>query len=86
MRWKLITPLLQKQLDEAESLARKAVAQPGPDSYLVLDTLARVLAAKGSCDEAMRTFEQAIDAVPSSQAQARADIESGLAAARRSCS
>ena len=76
----------QKQLDEAESLARKAVAQPGPDSYLVLDTLARVLAAKGSCDEAMRTFEQAIDAVPSSQAQARADIESGLAAARRSCS
>ena len=76
----------QKQLDEAESLARKAVAQPGPDSYLVLDTLARVLAAKGSCDEAVRTFEQAIDAVPSSQAQARADIESGLAAARRSCS
>jgi len=76
----------QKQLDEAESLARKAVAQHGPDSYLVLDTLARVLAAKGSCDEAMRTFEQAIDAVPSSQAQARADIESGLAAARRSCS
>lgn len=76
----------QKQLDEAESLARKAVAQPGPDSYLVLDTLARVLAAKGSCDEAVRTFELAIDAVPSSQAQARADIESGLAAARRSCS
>ena len=76
----------QKQLDEAESLARKAVAQPGPDSYLLLDTLARVLAAKGSCDEAVRTFQQAIDAVPSSQAQARADIESGLAAARRSCS
>jgi tetratricopeptide (TPR) repeat protein len=76
----------QKRLDEAESFARKAVAQTGPDSYLVLDTLARVLAAKGSCDEAVRTFQQAIDAVPSSQAQARADIENGLAAARRSCS
>ena len=75
----------QKRLDEAESFARKAVAQTGPDSYLVLDTLARVLAAKGSCDEAVRTFQQAIDAVPSSQAQARADIENGLAAARRTC-
>jgi tetratricopeptide (TPR) repeat protein len=75
-----------QRLDEAESLARKAVAQPGPDSYLVLDTLARVLAAKGACDEALRTFQQAIDAVPSSQAQARADLESGLAAARRNCS
>ncbi len=76
----------QKRLDEAESLARQAVAQPGPDSYLVLDTLARVLAAKGMCDEAVRTFQQALDAVPSSRAQGRTDIESGLAAARRTCS
>jgi hypothetical protein len=76
----------QKRLEEAESLARKAAAQAGPDSYLVLDTLARVLTAKGSCDEALRTFQQAIDAVPSAQAQARADLESGLAAARRTCS
>ena len=76
----------EKRLDEAESFARKALSEPGPDSYLVLDTLARVLAAKGSCDEAVRTFQQAIDAVPSSQAQARADLETGLAAARRGCS
>ena len=76
----------QKQLDEAESLARKALAQPGPDSYLILDTLARVLAAKGSCDEAVRTFQQAIDAVPSSQAQARADMQSALLETQRSCS
>jgi predicted double-glycine peptidase len=76
----------QKRLDEAESLARRAVAQQGPDSYLVLDTLARVLAARGSCDEAVKTFEQAIDAVPSAQAQARADLENGLAATRRTCS
>src|SRR5205085_7967204 len=69
----------QKRLDEAESFARRAVAQQGPDSYLVLDTLARVLAARGSCEEAVKTFEQAIDAVPSAQAQARADVERGLA-------
>jgi len=76
----------EKRLDEAESLARKALSAPGPDSYLVLDTLARVLAAKGSCDEAMRTFQEAIDAVPSSQAAARSEIEEGLRNARRSCS
>ena len=76
----------EKRLDEAESFARKALSEPGPDSYLVLDTLARVLAAKGSCDEAVRTFQQAIDAVPSSQAQARADLEQGLRETRRSCS
>ena len=74
------------RLDEAESLARKAVAQRGPDSYLILDTLARVLAAKGACDEAMRTFQAAIDAVPLSRDAARADIESGRAEARRHCS
>ena len=75
-----------RRLDEAESLARKAVAQRGPDSYLILDTLARVLAAKGACDEAMRTFQAAIDAVPVSRDGARADIESGRAEARRHCS
>ena len=76
----------EKRLDEAESFARQALSEPGPDSYLVLDTLARVLAAKGSCDEAMRAFQQAIDAVPSSQAQARADLEQGLRETQRSCS
>lgn len=76
----------QKRLDEAEAYARKAAAQPGPDVYLILDTLARVLAAKGSCEEALRTFREAIDAVPQSRANVRAGIENGLADARRSCS
>jgi tetratricopeptide (TPR) repeat protein len=75
----------RKRLDEAESLARRAAAQPGPDGYLILDTLARVLAANGRCSEALQTFQQAIDAVPSSRVQARTDIEAGLAAARRTC-
>lgn len=71
-----------KRYDEAESLARKAVAQKGPDSYLVLDTLARILAAKGSCDEAKTTFRAAIDAVPSTRASARSDLEKALASLR----
>ncbi|MEA2337779.1 MAG: hypothetical protein QOE82_1786, partial [Thermoanaerobaculia bacterium] len=74
-----------KRYDEAESLARKAVAQHGPDSYLVLDTLARVLAAKGSCNEALTTFRAAIDAVPQTRAAARTDLEKAMTEAQTSC-
>ena len=74
-----------KRYDEAESLARKAVAQHGPDSYMVLDTLARVLAAKGSCNEAMTTFRAAIDAVPQTHAAARSDLEKAMSEAQTSC-
>jgi predicted negative regulator of RcsB-dependent stress response len=74
-----------KRYDEAESLARKAVAQHGPDSYMVLDTLARVLVAKGSCDEALTTFRAAIDAVPQSRTAARSDLEKAMAEAQTSC-
>ena len=75
----------QKRFEEAEAFARKAVSQRGPDAYLVLDTLARVLAAKGSCDEAVRTFQQAIDAVPQTQVQARSDLQNALTEAQHSC-
>lgn len=77
--------LQQKRLDEAESYARQAVAQAGPDAYLVLDTLARVLAAKGACDEAAATFRSAIDSVPATRTTARADLEKGLAETTRGC-
>jgi TolA-binding protein len=76
----------QKRYDEAESFARKAVAQNGPDAYLVLDTLARILAARGSCEEAAKTFRQAIDSVPASQTTARGDLEKGMAEAANHCS
>jgi predicted double-glycine peptidase len=77
--------LQQSRFDEAESLARKAVALRGDDSYLTLDTLAQILAAKGDCKEAISTFQQAIDAVPRSRAAARGDIEKGLSVAVLSC-
>jgi TolA-binding protein len=69
----------EKRYDEAEPLARRAAAQHGPDAYVVLDTLARILAAKGSCTEARTTFQQAIDAVPAAHAEAKAELERGLA-------
>ncbi len=74
-----------KRYDEAESFARKAVAQNGPDPYIVLDTLARVLAAKGSCNEALTTFRAAIDSVPQSHSAARGDLEKAMAETRTSC-
>ncbi|HEX3107500.1 MAG TPA: tetratricopeptide repeat protein [Thermoanaerobaculia bacterium] len=75
----------EKHYDEAEALARKAVSQNGPDSYLVLDTLARILAARGACDEAAKTFRQAIDAVPATHTSARGDLEKGMAEAATGC-
>lgn len=76
----------QKRLDEAEPLARQALAQPGPDRYMILDTLARILTAKGTCAEALQTFQQALDEVPVSRAEARTNLETAFLAAKRSCS
>lgn len=82
LAWLLFT---QKRLAEAETLARRAASIPGPDSYLMLDTLARILAAKGSCEEAAATFREAIESVPATRTQARSDLEKGLAETRQSC-
>lgn len=54
----------QNRADEAEPLARRAVATKAPDGWTRLDTLARILAARGLCDEAKETFRKAIAEVP----------------------
>ncbi|HYC60645.1 MAG TPA: tetratricopeptide repeat protein [Thermoanaerobaculia bacterium] len=64
-----------KRMEEAEPLARKAVITKAPDPWLRLDTLARILAARGACDEAAMTFRNAIAAVPPAQTEARKDLE-----------
>ena len=56
--------LEEKRLPEAETFARQAVAQKGPDSWVVLDTLAHVLAAKGDCSEATKTMQEARATMP----------------------
>lgn len=69
----------EKRIDEAEPLARKAVITKAPDPWLRLDTLARILAARGACDEAAMTFRQAIAAVPEARAAERASLEEAAA-------
>ncbi|MEO6258739.1 MAG: tetratricopeptide repeat protein [Thermoanaerobaculia bacterium] len=75
----------EKRYLEAEPIARRAVAQQGPDSYLVLDTLARVLAARGACDEAQSMFQKAIDGAPESPASARDDLRKAREQSRSDC-
>lgn len=77
--------LQENRLPEAEALARKAIAQPGPDSYLILDTLARILAARGQCADAAAAFREAIDGVPASRPEAKQNLETALSQIQSSC-
>jgi TolA-binding protein len=65
----------EKRFEEAEPLARKSVLTKAPDAWMRLDTLARILAARGNCDEARFTFQKAIEQVPPARTAERADIE-----------
>jgi predicted Zn-dependent protease len=65
-----------KRIEEAEPLARKAaVITTAPDPWQRLDTLARILAARGNCDEAAETFRRAIASIPSARAEEKAALE-----------
>jgi hypothetical protein len=75
----------EKQYAEAESLARRALGVPGADSYLILDTLGRILAARGRCADAAAAFREALAAVPATRAAERTQIESGMSEAARNC-
>jgi hypothetical protein len=68
-----------KRIDEAEPLARKAVTTKAPDKWQRLDTLARILAARGACDEAALTFRAALDEVPEGRKDERASLEQAAA-------
>ena len=65
----------QERFDEAEPFARRAVAVNAPDPWMRLDTLGRILAARGACDEASLVFQQAITGVPDSRRDERVAIE-----------
>jgi len=69
----------EKRIEEAEPLARKAVITQAPDPWLRLDTLARILAARGACDEAAKTFRAAIESVPEGRKDERASLEQAAA-------
>lgn len=65
----------QKRIEEAEPIARKAIVTKAPDEWMRLDTLARILAARGNCEEARTTFQKAIAGVPASRTAERKDLE-----------
>ncbi|HUO87502.1 MAG TPA: tetratricopeptide repeat protein [Thermoanaerobaculia bacterium] len=71
-----------ERLEEAEALAQRAVAAGGPDPYLALDTLGRVLAARGRCEEASTAFDRARAAAPQGTA---APIDLALGQALATC-
>lgn len=70
------------RIEEAEPLARKAAAAAAPDSWMRLDTLARILVARGDCVEAEKTFRHALSSLPETQTEARTALEE---AARTPC-
>lgn len=65
----------QKRVEEAEPFARRAALVKAPDAWMRLDTLARILAARGACAEAETTFRKALEQVPESRAAERKDIQ-----------
>ena len=73
----------EKRVDEAEPIARKAAATKAPDAWTRLDTLARILAARGLCDEAKATFAKAVSEVPESH---KADLGAPAECATRPAS
>lgn len=71
-----------KRLDEAESLARKAAEMDGPDSWVIADTLSRILIARGDCTGAMKTLTDALSSAPEN---AKAEVVKTLSDARQTC-
>jgi tetratricopeptide (TPR) repeat protein len=69
-----------ERLADCEELARRAVAAGGPDPHLALDTLGRVLRARGQCREAVEVFTRALAGAPAAAAgRDGMTLEMGLA-------
>ncbi len=73
------------RLEEAETLATKAVAVEGPDRVLARDTLGRVQLARGRCADAVTTFQEALAASEAPAPEIRAGLLEGLRQARQAC-
>jgi tetratricopeptide (TPR) repeat protein len=71
-------------LTEAQELVSRAVALGGPDPYLALDTMGRILLEMERCTEAMEVFELALETAPM-ESSARGWVFYGLAQAQRDC-
>jgi Flp pilus assembly protein TadD len=83
LAWLLLSG--ESRLEEAEGLAGRAAAEPGPDRPQALDTLGRIQLARGRCSEASRTFSEALDSEGDLPPELRAGLLEGLGRARRDC-
>jgi Flp pilus assembly protein TadD len=72
------------RLEEAESLAARAAAQPGPERPSAQDTLGRIQLARGRCEAAARTFDEALAGSPI-PGSTRVRLLDGLLRAREGC-
>ena len=72
------------ELEEAERLAARAAASPGPYRPVVLDTLARIQTARGRCDEADATLTEAL-ALPALSPEQRSVLEVARHEFREAC-
>ena len=71
-------------LTEAQELVSRAVALGGPDPYLALDTMGRILLKMDRCEKATEVFELALQTAPSGST-ARGWVRYGLALAQSDC-
>lgn len=69
---------------EAEGLAARAAAAPGPDQREALDTLGRIQLARGRCREAASSFERGLPPLAAADETGAALLE-GLGRARLAC-
>ncbi|HVR42792.1 MAG TPA: tetratricopeptide repeat protein [Thermoanaerobaculia bacterium] len=74
----------ERRLDEAETIARRAVEAPGPDPHLAWDTLGHVLVARGECREAAEAWTRALES-PSLDRAGRAAATAALQSTLRDC-
>ncbi|HUO84550.1 MAG TPA: tetratricopeptide repeat protein [Thermoanaerobaculia bacterium] len=74
-----------RALEEAETLARRAALQEGPDHYLYTDTWARALTARGQCLEAIPLFDNVIASLPAGAGDHLPDLLVGRARAHLEC-
>lgn len=83
LAWQLFVQGLA--LEEAESLARKAVHHAQVDRDLSLDTLGRILLARGNCTEAEQVLSRALSELPAARIQVSSSLLTAMGQAQQRC-
>lgn len=83
LAWLLVQQ--NRNLEEAELLARRAALEMGADAFLYFDTLGEVLRVRGNCEDAVDQFETALFSVPADGRIHRSPILFNLSRAQIDC-